>query len=308
MARQDYGNPLTAPVLQPGSKLSNDGYGLLTATCVWKANKDNDLSVGNRGSTCPINAALTAHKFSVSYDNLGMATITVDYIGIDPTVNSGTYTNPEVGASNGLTSENITTNPNFFTDGGDGYDGVIAGAAGSYTQSPIGPLVEIKNVDDFITVITGYNGDGSPITALVNKKQSYIGLNGACFEDVNGGRFIGFVKASEKHFYGKTNYLAPQSSFSGHFYTSEASEVNHMLRFLGTTSRDNDWSSTMPMIVPSYAGTSWLSSTENGSYNQLLLSQVNVQDYGLLYKVNYEVRYSVVGWTDKVYRDNRLMP
>jgi hypothetical protein len=32
-----------------------------------------------------------------------------------------------------------------------------------------------------------------------------------------------------------------------------------------------------------------------------------VQDYGLLYKVNYEVRYSVVGWTDKVYRDNRLI-
>jgi hypothetical protein len=308
MARQDYGNNLTAPVLQPGGKLSNDGYGLLTATCVWKANTNNDLSVGNRGSTCPINAALTAHKFSVSYDNLGMATITVDYIGIDPTVNSGTYTNPEVGASNGLTSENITTNPNFFTPGGDGYDGVIAGASGTYTQSPIGPLVEIKNTADFISVITGYNGDGSPITALVNKKQSYIGLNGACFEDVNGGRFIGFVKASEKHFYGKTNYLAPQSSFSGHFYTSEASEVNHMLRFLGTTSRDNDWSSTMPMIVPSYAGTSWLSSTENGSYNQLLLSQVNVQDYGLLYKVNYEVRYSVVGWTDKVYRDNRLMP
>jgi len=308
MARQDYGNNLNTPVLQSGSKLSNDGYGLLTATCVWKANKNNDLSVGNRGSTCPINPALSAHKFSVSYDNLGMATITVDYIGIDPTVNDGIYTNPEVAASNGLTSENITTNPNFFTDGGDGYDGVIAGAAGTYVQSPIGPLVEIKNTADFIEVIVGANSDGTPITGLFNKKQSYIGLNGACFEDVNGGRFIGFVNPNFKHFYGKTNYLAPQTSFSGHFYTTQASEVNHMIRFLGTTSRDNDWSSTMPKIVPTYAGTSWLSSTENGSYNQLLLSQVNVQDYGLVFKVNYEVRYSVVGWNDQVYRDNRLMP
>jgi hypothetical protein len=302
MARQDYGNNLTAPVLQPGGKLSNDGYGLLTATCVWKANTDNDLSVGNRGSTCPINGALAAHKFSVSYDNLGMATITVDYIGIDPDVNEGVYTNPEVAASNGLTSENITSNPNFFEPGGDGYDGVIAGAPGTYVQSPIGPLVEIKSPSDFITVITGST------IVKVNKKQSYIGQNGSCFEDVNGGRFIGFVNPQYKHFYGKTNYLAPQSSFSGHFYTTEASEVNHMLRFLGTTSRDNDWSSTMPIIVPHYAGTSWVSSTENGSYNQLLLSQVNVQDYGLLYKVNYEVRYSVVGWNDQVYRDNRLMP
>jgi hypothetical protein len=301
MARQDYGNPLTAPVLQPGSKLSNDGYGLLTATCVWKANKDNDLSVGNRGSTCPINGSLSAHKFSVSYDNLGMATITVDYIGIDETVNGGVYTNPEVGASNGLTSENITANPNFFTPGGDGYDGVIAGAAGSYTQSPIGPLVEIKSVSDYITVITGST------IVKVNKKQSYVGLNGACFEEANGGRFIGFVDPQYKHFYGKTNYLAPQSSFSGHFYTTEASEVQNMLSYLGTTSRDNDWSSVLPRIIPDYAGTSWVSSADNGSFNQLLLSQINVQDYGLLYKVNYEVRYSVVGWHDKVYRDNRLI-
>ena len=182
---------------------------------------------------------------------------------------------------------------------------VIAGTG--YTQSPLGPLVEIKDVDDYIEVITGINGDGSPITALVNKKQSYVGANGACFEDEGGGRFIGFVDPSFKHFYGKTNYLAPQSSFSGQFYTTEASEVQNMLDYLGSTSRDNDWSSVLPRIIPDYAGTSWISDAANGSFNQLLLSQVNVQDYGLLFKVNYEVRYSVQGWNDAVYRDNRLM-
>lgn len=307
MARQDYGNALTAPVQQPGGKLNNDGYGLLTATVVWKANTDNDLSVGARGSTCPINSALAAHKFSVSYDNLGLATITVDYIGIDPSVNEGLFTNPEVSASNGLTSENITTNPNFFTPGGTGYTTVIAGASGSYSQSPLGPLVEIKNVADYVSVVTGYNGDGSPVTALVNKKQSYIGQHGACFEDQNGGRFIGFVNPTFKHFYGKTNYLAPQSSFSGHFYTSEASEVQNMLSYLGTTSYDNDWAAVLPKIVPDYAGTTWHASVENGGYDQLLLSQVNIQDYGLLYKVNYEVRYNVQGWPDEVYRKSSIM-
>ena len=305
MARQDYGNNLNAPVLQAGAKLSNDGYGLLTATCVWKANTDNDLSVGNRGSTCPINGALAAHKFGVTYDNLGIATITVDYIGIDPTVNEGLYTNPEVAASNGLTSENITANPNFFDDGGDGYDGVIAGR--TYTQSPLGPMVEIKSPADFVSVIIGYNSDGTPVTGLVSKKQSYVGDNGACFESQDGGRFIGFVDSTYKHLYGKTNYLAPQSSFSGHFYTTESSEVQNMVSYLGTTSRDNDWSGVLPPIIPDYAGTSWVSTAANGSFNQLLLSQVNVEDYGLLYKVNYEVRYSLVGWSDKVYRDNRLI-
>ena len=305
MARQDYGNALTTPVQQPGGKLSNDGYGLLTATVVWKANTDNDLSVGNRGSTCPINAACHAHKFGVTYDNLGVATITVDYIGIDPTVNDGVYTNPQVSTSNGLTSENITTNPNFFDAGGDGYDGVIAGR--TYTASPLGPMVEIKDVADWVVVNLGNNSDGTPQFGKVGKKQSYIGQNGACFESSNGGRFIGFVDSTFKHLYGKTNYLAPQSSFSGHFYTTEPAEVQNMLSYLGTTSRDNDWSSVLPPIIPDYAGTTWVSSAPNGSFNQLLLSQVNVEDYGNLYKVNYEVRYSVQGWSDKVYRDNRLI-
>jgi len=305
MARIDYGNALTGPVQQPGAKLSNDGYGLLTATVVWKANTDNDLSVGNRGSTCPINADCRAHKFGVTYDSLGVATITVDYIGIDNTVNGGLYTNPQVSVANGLTSESITSNPNFFSAGGDGYDGVIAGT--SYTQNPLGPMVEIKDVADWVQVNLGPNSDGTPQFGKVGKKQSYIGENGACFESSNGGRFIGFVNPAFKHFYGKTNYLAPQASFSGHFYTTENTEVQNMVSYLGTTSRDNDWSSVLPPIIPDYAGTNWVSSAASGSFNQLLLAQVNVEDYGSLYKVNYEVRYSVDGWHDKVYRDNRLM-
>lgn len=290
MARQDYGNNLAVPVLQAGGKLNNDGYGLLTATCVWKANTDNDLSVGNRGSTCPINGNLSAHKFSVSYDALGMATITVDYIGIDPAVNGGVYTNPEVGAANGLTSESITTHPNFFQSS-SGFVGLIAGT--SYVQDPIGPLVEIKNPSEYIEVITGST------VAMINKKQSYVGLNGACFESSNGGRFIGFVNPTYKYFYGKTNYLAPQSSFSGHFYASEPSKVQQAMNLLGTSSSTNNWFGNLPNIVPNYAGTSWIAAS---GFGQLLLSQVNVQDYGLLYKVNYEVRYNVEGWHSSVYR------
>lgn len=32
-----------------------------------------------------------------------------------------------------------------------------------------------------------------------------------------------------------------------------------------------------------------------------LLSQVNVEEFGALYKVSYEVRYSKEGWDEKVY-------
>lgn len=291
------GNALTTPLIQAGWNVVSDGYGLMTSTTRYKMDHTASLTAFlMRGTPHPDPAYsfLKLHKYSISWEALGIATISVDYIGIDPSVNSGQVTNPEVSAANGLTAENITTNPNFFTDGGDGYGAQIAGAP-PFTQSPIGPLVEIKNPADFIQIVTGST------VAVVNKKQSYVGNNGACFEDAQGGRFIGFVNPAFKHFYGKTNYLAPTSSFSGHFYTTETSKVNQALNLLNSTSDNNNWFDKMPYIIPLYAGTAWTSSPENGEYDQLLLSQVNVQDFGSLYKVNYEVRYSVQGWPQEVY-------
>lgn len=294
------GNALTVPLIQAGWTIVGDGYGLVTSTTKYKA--DHTFSIDPfvaRGTAHPDPSYtfLKAHKYNVSWESLGVAVISIDYVGIDPTFNSGNFTNPEVGTSNGLTSENITTNQNFFTEAFGSSTYAIAGEP-PYTQSPVGPLVEIKNPADYIKIISG-----STITT-VSRKQSYIGEHGACFEDENGGRFIGFVKPEFKHFYGKTNYLAPTSSFSGHFYTTQASFVNTALDLLGTTSFNTTWNSQLPKLVPDYAGPSdaWKSNEDNGEYNQLLLSQVNIQDFGSLYKVNYEVRYSVQGWPSEVYQ------
>lgn len=294
------GNALTTPLIQAGWNVVSDGYGLLTSTTRYKMDHTADYSaLVARGAAHPdpTFSFLKAHKYNVSWDALGIAIVAVDYVGITPTVNSGNFTNPEVGASNGLTAENITTNQNFFTEAFGGSTYAIAGEP-PYTQSPVGPLVEIKNPADYIQIVSG-----STVTT-VSRKQSYMGLNGACFEDAQGGRFIGFVKPEFKHFYGKTNYLAPQSSFSGHFYTTQTALVNEAINLLGTSSFNNTWNSLLPKIVPDYAGppTDWISDADNGSYNQLLLSQVNVQDFGALYKVNYEVRYSVQGWPSEVYQ------
>jgi hypothetical protein len=269
MARIDTGNTLEGPLQQPGAKLSNDGYGLLTATVVWKANTDNDLSVGNRGSTCPINAACAAHKFGVTYDNLGMVTITVDYVGIDPEVNGGDVTNPNCSGANGLTSQNITAHPNFFTAKAE-FGGVIAGSA-PYTQDTANNLAPIVN--------------GAP---------AYLGQNGACFEKANGGRFIGFVNPANPSLYGKTQYLAPTTSLSGVIYMAQEADVTTLVESVGTTSSNAEWGTVT--LLPTWApiGT--------GDYgNKNLLSQVNVEEYGLLFKVSYEIRFNEEGWDQKVY-------
>jgi hypothetical protein len=300
MAIVEKGNALTTPLIQAGWNIVGDGYGLITSTTKYKCDHTTDIDpLVARGATHPDPSYgfLKAHKYNVSWDALGIAVVAVDYVGIDPTYNSGNFTNPEVGTSNGLTSENITTNQNFFTEAFGSSTDAIAGEP-PYSQSPIGPLVEIKSPTDYIKIISG-----STITT-VTRKQSYMGLHGACFEDESGGRFIGFVKPEFKHFYGKTNYLAPTTSFSGHFYTKQEATVNTALDLLGTTSFNNTWNTQLPKIVPDYAGPAagWTSSSENGSYNQLLLSQVNIQDFGSLYKVNYEVRFSVQGWPSEVYQ------
>jgi hypothetical protein len=272
MAIVKQGNALTTPVQQPGAKISDDGYGLLTATVIWKADESAALgSVVNRGSTCPINANCNAHRYSITYDALGIATLTVDYVGIDGGASS---TDPQITGSQGLTSDNITTHPNFFE----------LYSAGGFTGTPIAGVGTGSLATPAYTAVTGPNGS-----------TEYQGNNGATFEAVTGRKFLGFKKSEFKDFYGKTNYLAPQCSLSGVFYTSSATLVNNLRNAVGKTSGTGTFASKE--LVPTYMGTSFTISGKN----QLLLAQVSFEDFGLLYKVQYELRFNREGYVAAVY-------
>jgi len=273
MARVDNGNNLTTVLQQPGAKFQEDGYGLSTGTIVFKA--AITASVGgtiNRGSACPQGAYsyCKAHKYSVSFENLGIATYSVDYVGINP--GFGTSTDPQITGSQGLTSESITTHPNFFE---------VATALG-FSGSPIAGV-----------------GTGSIATpaypAVAGVSDQYAGNNGATFEAAIGRKFLGFRKPEFKDFYGKTNYLAPQCSLSGVFYTSSSSLVVNLRNAVGKTSGTGTFASKN--LVPTYMGTSFTISGKN----QLLLAQVSFEDFGLLYKVQYELRFNREGYVASVY-------
>ena len=275
MARVSNGNPLTSPLQQPGAKVVADGYGLLTVTATFKVDQSYDFDVlGGRGVACPIAqfAQCDAHKYNASFDSLGVATLSVDYVGIDLSVNSGLRTNPQVSGSQGLTSENITTHPNFFE----------LYSAGGFTG----------------TAIAGV-GTGSIATpaypAVAGVSDQYAGNNGATFEAAIGRKFLGFRKPEFKDFYGKSNYLAPQTSFSGFFYTSQSSHVTGLIERVGKTSGTRSFNSID--LLPSYMGSTFTI----GGKNQLLLAQVNTEDFGSLYKVNYEIRYNREGYVASVY-------
>jgi hypothetical protein len=276
------GNDLTTPVLQPGWTVVDDGFGLNTSTTVYKCDTTfaiDTFVVKGDPHPDPTYAYLKLDKWKVSWDSLDIATLTIDYVGIDTAINSGVRTNPNTSSANGLTTENITTHPNFFT--------TIAGT--SYAQSPLGPLVEIKNPIDYITQVIALQ------TVIISKKQSYVGLNGSCFESEDGGRFIGFVDPTYPSFYGKTNYLTTTSTYSGVVYSTQLADVQALLALLNSATATNSWGifDLLPAWAPIGVG--------SGSGNVNLLSQVNVESFGSLYKIMYEIRYSKVGWHPLVY-------
>jgi hypothetical protein len=212
----------------------------------------------------------------VTFDTLGIATYTVEYVGI---AGAQVYTNPQITATQGLTSENVTTHPNFFE---------LATSLG-FTGAPIAGVG--PSPGSIATPNYQPTTDGSGRT-------EYVGNNGATFEKKTGGKFMGFKVPSAKDFYGKSNYLAAQTSFSGHFYTTSSTVPRSYVDAVGKTSADGTFVSGYDLL-PAYMGSAFV----YDSKRQLLLSQVNVEDFGSLYKVNYEIRFNRDGYIKTVYAE-----
>ena len=288
MARVDQGNPLTSDILQPGWTTTSDGFGLITINATFKSDQNSgSFAPFVRGTAFPVSSYnyCKSHKGSISWDALGIATLKVDYVGIDPAVNSGDRTNANTTVANGLTAEHITTHPHFFTAAAGYYGNPLAGLpsdfGGAYDDSTKGPVVNAYNAS---------LGKSVPV-------PSSEGYHGACFESGTGGRFIGFVDPAYPDLYGKTQYLTPTTTYSGTIYTKNVTDVQALYALLGTATATNSWG--VFTLIPAWAPVG----TGPDGDNQNLLSQVNVEEYGSLYKVIYEIRYSAVGWSSRVYKN-----
>jgi hypothetical protein len=269
------GNDLSSPVILPGWTYNRDPFGLGTSTTKYKCDHTVDMAAfAARGQPHPDStySFLKANSYSISWDALGIATLTVDYVGIPPSINGGAYTNPNTSGANGLTAENITSHPNFFVVQ-TGFLGPIAGAA-PYTQDA---------PDNYAPIVNG--------------APAYLGLNGSCFEKPSGGRFIGFVNPTYPQYYGKTQYLATTTTFSGVIYVAEEAFVMDILSYLNKATATTSWGTWE--LLPDWATVGFAP----GVGGRNLLSQVNVESYGSLYKVSYEIRFAERGWDVDVYKN-----
>ena len=279
MAIVKLGNPLTAKFLQAGSTYETDGYGLLTAKGIYQL----DQSVGGTaivgGQVHPVYSDLFVHKFTLTRNSLEIDQVDADYVGIMSSV--GNTTRPNVTASHGLTSEHITTHPNFFGPAA-GFSTAIAGNGATFSASTINPDYK-----------TG-------------------GVFGAHFKGTatNAGGFVGFLDSStatKQYFYGKNQYLAPTTSFSGHVYTNSTGVVTGLRNAVGKTSTSNVFAGTK--LLPDHVGVSWTASVKGAVRPTLMLSQVSFEDFcvtpsgnPLIFKVNYELRFNREGYPEEVYQ------
>lgn len=277
MAKVSQGNALTTPVLQPGYTIENDGYGVLTCKAVYKCDKSTAATAIVRGNSFTPDSRLKAHKVSVSYGGLDVATISVDYIGLADATSA--YSLPNVSGAATLTTEPIQNHPKFFTATGSG------GIAGPqpYTVSTL-----VKTLKPYT--------DRGPV---------WQGGYGAIFEQKTGGKFLGFFDPDDsaaKKLYQRTSYLAPTSTVNGTIYTSSSGNVDTLLGYVGKTmyKRGPDG---FGYLLPSYFTGTYKAPDED---DQWLIASVHFEDYGSLYKLTYELRFNREGYTPLVYSSTNV--
>ena len=270
------GNALTTLVYQKGVTIQNDGYGLLTSTVLWWG--DVTATPPVKGDAHPIKSYMKAFKVQADYSTTSRVQYKVDYVGINGDADN---TDANMSGAVGLQTEKVESHPNFFRQ----QLGV---------SSPGSPG----------TAIAGY-GTGSysapnyaASTAVPGK---YAGLNGATFDDAKGTTFLGFKDPAYPSFYGKGNYLAGTTTLSGIMYVKSATTVGRFWQMVGRSSLDSNWGSKLPLIIPAYIGTSASPGWEGKYGAKLLLSSVNFEEYGVIYKCTYTVRLNNEGWPAAVY-------
>jgi hypothetical protein len=127
-------------------------------------------------------------------------------------------------------------------------------------------------------------------------------INGATFD--GAGKFTGFPHNEDSKTAGTINlraYLAPTLGFSGIVYVSSFTTVQSVVDNIGRTSKSGMFAG-LQLVYKKEA--EWVIGSPggaSGNWHQLFLDSVNFEEFGLVYKISYTVRYFAYGFNPKVY-------
>jgi hypothetical protein len=302
--RIGYGNNLITPIAQPGWQVEADGFGLLQAQVKFKWTNSqitNFTTVFAKGTTfqslvgeiAPSNLSqLRVWKANYVYEKADTITVTADFCGIDPSVNSGTKTITQVVMSGSTASEPIEHHPNFLV-----------------VNSPTG-LPPMNKVLAGFPPASGWDKEitTNPNRALWTPK---VVSGGA----IQGQQFVGFLPNQEISEYeagninikaGIKNYYKPANTLRCLFYVNNEATAVAFASYVGWNTNGNLYG-----LPDSYKG---LATGQYGGsflYTALYLSKINrgflitscsVEQFGGIWKVTADLMLSgISGWDPDIY-------
>lgn len=154
-------------------------------------------------------------------------------------------------------------------------------------------------------------GRGATTTEPIQRHPSFVSkIGGTSASPLNGAKFdgndllLGFGDTSNKK-YGLKSYYSPSFTITGHLYTKDITVASSLKDRQCCSSSSGSFAgfnllSGLNSLAPSW-GTSvpfWMAADESP---QLLLNNVSIEPYGMLYKVNYEILVAVDGLDVDVY-------
>ncbi len=299
----NYGDSLIPPVAQPGWQVEADGFGLLQAQIKFKwtnSEMNNFTTVFAKGTTlgslvssAPSNfQQMKIWKANMVYEKANVLTVTADFCGIDPNVNSGTKTITQVVMSGSTASEPIEHHPNFLV-----------------VNSPTG-LPPMSNKLAGFPPASGWDANvaTNPNRALWTPKvasggatqgQQFVGfLPNQSIEEYNAGNIN--IKAGIK------NYYKPANTLRCLFYVNNEQTAVGYASYVGWNTNGNLYG-----LPDSYKG---LATGQYGGsfiYTALYLSKINrgflitscsVEQFGGIWKVTADLMLSgISGWDPDIY-------
>lgn len=295
-----YGVSLGDPVAQPGWQVESDGFGLLQAQVKFKwdvTQMGNFMTRFAKGTTlgslvpvAPSNlAGLKIWKANVVYEKADVLTVTADFCGIDPAINGGSRTNPQMVMTGSAASEPIEHHPNFL---------LVNCTSGGLVNKLAG-------------FPTGSGWDPDPVT---NPNRALWRPAVAAGGATQAFQFVGFLpnqnaeetvsKVNIKA--GIKNYYKPSNTMRVLFYVNSVEVALTYASYVGWVTDGTNWNIPAPyrqLATGGYAGSFQYAERWSSQINKsFLVTNGSVEEFGGIYKVTADLMLSgISGWDKDIY-------
>jgi hypothetical protein len=292
-----YGDDLSAPTIQPGWKIEEDGFGMLQATATYKWSKayaGDFPEMFQRGDPFVIEPYTNLKLFKASFvaEKGDIITVTAEYCGLAASggYDGRGYSDPQIMMTGAASTESIQSHPNFLKQfctsfGEEGTANVLANR-----PPPKGGFDESLATN--------------PNRALWTPRVEFTG-------SVNNCQFVGFLPNQDPDDdtpnikAGIKSYYKPQNTLRVLIYFNDETNAINRASIVGwVTNGDSfflpDAYKALAADVSPYSGSfTYIDSWNEKIHKSFLVTNTSVERFGSLWKVTADLVLSGLGGWDK---------